>query len=312
MTKKETMTKLLEYYDAFCLMTRTSTLLGTQQNEEWRRDTCYLADFIGKAYAVPQELIQAAEGFLLGEMSRLNTPGDYRALSSADTLGMDVEADRILYEIKGRALEEAYYADIPDFPSASGQLRQIRNEMGCSFIAHPYEPRMRYAQIRQAAQYGGTAAIMQLALMQILEIGCESSVSSAQRLLQSLLLWGDASAAKLLAFLWENEGDPDTAAYYSRIYEIMNRRPEVQAEVPETPENRFCILVAAVRSQIIQRGGRKEPDMLFAELLSRDDLSFSDKLGLIRTYRDGSWLNMLTEKKTHAGTGLLSSRNAGR
>ena len=307
MTDREILNELLDHCDAFCLMTLVTTVLGSGHDDDLRRDSCYIIDFIGKAYGMPFELIQAAERFILGEMSRIQTRSDCRALASAEKLDESVKENMVLYEIKARAIEEARCTDIPEYPSMSGWIRQTRIDLGYHAVRRPYEPRLRYAQIKRSAQFGEPNTIMQLALMQILGIGCSSDIVSAQWLLQGLLIWGEKAAAMILAYLWGLEGDAKAESFYKSIYDKMDRGVFIPGG--EAPEDRFCMLIEAVRTMIIRRTGRRETDLIFAELLYSEELSFCEQLNLIRTYAEGTWMDRLNEKRISVTAGLLSPRS---
>lgn len=303
---------LLDHYDAFYMMTRTAAMLGTKNSEPYNRDASALIDFIGKAYGWPQNRIQSALSLILGEMMRVGLTADYLALASTELLDDSAKENMILYEIKGRAIEEANRSEIMGPTSGQRVGFEIRNSMGYGSFHHAYEPRLRFAQIKKSADNGDMMAMIQEALMLILGIGCQNDIVSAQRLLQGLLVWGEKSAAVILGFLWGREGNNEMQAFYKDVFELLNENrffsEQEEGNDPRDNAEEFCILIAAVQSCIVRGSGRKEVDMLFADLISREDMELDEKLELIRKYKDGSWLNHLIQFKGKQPIGFTSYR----
>ena len=312
MTHNTVCSQMLDHIDAFYLMTRSAAMLGTQNSEEFNRDASVLIDFIGKVYDWSQERIETALTLILGDMMRIGLMEDYLALSSADLLD-DIKNDyMILYEIKGRVIEEVNRLEF--LGSTTGQRfeYEIKNKTGYHSFHHIYEPKFRFAQIRKSAENGNLLAMWQVSLMLILGIGCQSDIVAAQRFLQNMLIWGEKSAAAILGFLWNNEGDNEMCSFYRDVFDFLNSNRFFNFEKEEANfrdrVEEYCILISAVRSVIIQGCSRKEVDMLVAELINREDLGFNEKLELIRGYKDGSWLNKCLRYKRRQHIGFLNGK----
>ena len=293
----EKMATLLDNYNAFYLMVKTVAMLGTKNSEEFDRDALLLIYFIGKAYHWDQEKIDYAAEIILGEMMRVGLASDYLALASTNLLDADIKKNMLLYEIKGRAIEEVNRAEI-----IGGGLEQrieyeIKNSMGYTSFHHEYEPRFRFAQIDKLSENGEITALFEKALMLILGIGCVSDIVSAQRILQNLLIWDEKSASLILSFLWEREGDKNMQTYYSDIYDRLSRNEYIEDVQKDDKIEEIYLLISSIQSFIVKNYRAKEVDMLFADLINSDEIDFQKKMDIIRQYKDGNWLNILVNHK---------------
>ena len=313
MVKTSPYSELLDHLDAFYLMTRAVAMLGTQASEEFNRDASVLIDFIGKVYDWPQERIESALSLILGEMMRIGLMEDYLALSSVDLLDDIEEENMILYEIKGRAIEEVNRSEIMASSTDHRVEHELKSKSGYIAFHHVYEPRLRFAQIKRSAEGGDIIAMWQESLMLILGIGCRSDIAAAQRLLQNMLIWGEKSAAAILCYLWNYEGDSEMCSFYLNVFDLLdqNRFFSFEDEERNFRDNaeEYCILITSVRSVIILGCGRKEVDMLFADLINREDIGFSEKIDLIRSYKDSSWLTKCLCNNRHKLIGFLNNKN---
>lgn len=284
--------ELLNNYEAFHLMIRSTSMLATRNSKNFDRDAATLIDFIGASYGWRQELIDAAADLILGDMMRVALISDVRALASADMLD-DFEKDNlILYEVKGAALEEVARSET--FNCGQPIDKAVQGlKSGAGFLAfhHVYEPVVRYAQLSLRADCGEPLSTLQIALMRILGIGCDRSIAHAQQALERALLWGSKEACKVLRYLWEQEGNHSMVSFLESVYTYLGRSCELQDPLAEGAEDtkaaEYCILIAGVRS-IVHRCG--EIDVAFADLLNRDDIPFPRKLAWIAKYKESAWL----------------------
>lgn len=308
MTDTTTTDLMLNQYEPFYLMTRSAAMLGTKSSDAFNRDAAAIIDFIGKAYCLSQETIDDAAKVILGEMMRVGLASDYLALASSEMLDSETRKNMILFEIKGRAIADVNRSEIIGSGFGSRAEHEIRNNMGYCSFHHEYDPRLRFAQVKKIADNGDVTAMLEEAFLLILGIGCQSDMVFAQRLLQNLLVWGEKAAAVILSFLWEREGDSEMHDFYDNVVDTMSSNRlfldmQNHSETQDLAEQ-FCILISAVQSVIIRGCGRKEVDMIFADLISRDDVPFEKKLEWIRKYQEGNWLNQWTERKTRQAIGF--------
>lgn len=309
--EKNKKTELLNNCEAFNLMTKSVAMLGSKSSDAFLKDAAVIIDFIGKAYEWPQERIDTATKTILGEMMRVGLVSDYLALGSAEMLDEETKKNMVFYEIKGRAIEEVNRSEMLAATTGQRAEYETKNSMGYSSFHHIYEPHIRFLQIKKAADSGEMTAMLEEALMLICGIGCEHDIVSAQWLLQNLLIWGDKTAALILSFLWGREENEEMQNYYECIYErIGDNRPlfDGDTEKGERKESdNTCIVIAAIQSFIIKGSGKRDVDMLFADLINCENLSFEEKLELIKKYKDGSWLNKLKEKEIKKPIGFLGN-----
>lgn len=304
------MDELLDRLEAFYVMTQAAAMLGTQNSELFDRDAQMLIDFLGQVYGWSRELTDAAADMILGDMMRIGLAEDYRAMASAEMLEECVKKHLIFYEIKGRVLEAMAHSDRSNSWQDTKVAQEIRNSLGFDFFHHLYEPHAQYAHLKARADGGEPAASVQTALMLLLGIGCERNIAYAQRLLERALLWGERTGAKILAFLWAQEGNRKMESFYEAVFTYLYEAVDLSELLPaEKAENtvaaEYCTLIAAIRSLVIQSSGRQGVDVMFADLINREDISFPDKLSLIRRYRDGTWLKACPAKREPVKIGFL-------
>lgn len=290
------MNELLEHNEVFYAMTRAAAMLGSQNSDIFDHDAQMMIDFLGQVFDWPQEWIETAGNLIIGPMMCIALISDYKALASIEMLE-ECEKDKLVfYEVKGKVLEEIGCAEA----NTSNQLyfkvnQEIRNSMNFYYFHHVYEPRVQYTYLKARADRGEPASTLQTAIMLILGIGCEKNIAHAQRLLERALLWGEKTAAKILGFLWMQEGDREMSSFYSTVFEYLSAAIELPCVPAEegaagTSAVEYCILIAAVQSRVIRGCGTYEIDTMFADLINQEVAPFPDKLDWICQYRDGIWL----------------------
>ena len=308
MTEKEIVYDLIESLDAFYLMIRSVATLGTKSSERYNRDGTAIIYFIGKAFGWEQEKIERATNLILGKMMRVGLTADYLALGSANLLEEFNEETLLLFELKGRAIEEVTGAELSAPTFAQNVESEVKNRMGYGSFHHEYEPRIRFFQIKKLSENGNATAMLEHAIMLILGIGCQKDILSAQRLLQNLLIWGEKSTAKILSFLWGRENNNELKAFYEDVFELLDENgfpKEYSRKDYKKQAKDYVVLVSAVKSLIVRNGG-KEVDTLFADLMNREDLEQGEKIELIRRYKDGFWLNKWIQYKEKPKVGFLN------
>lgn len=288
--------ELLEQYEAFSLMLRSTAMLGTQSSHRFDRDAQSIIDLLGQVYGWRQELTDAAADLILGELMRLGLLSDFQALASAELLEQSVKDHLILYQLKGMALEETARSQLAvDGQHGDRSARELKSSTGGQTFHHVYEPTVRYTRLQAGADNGEPLATLETALLRLLGIGCERDLSYAQLLLERSLLWGAREAAKVLGFLWAREGDPAMVSFFQAVHDYLS----TPSRLPEDPKAaEYCILIAAVRSTVRRQNGGSI-DVLFADLMGREDIPFAEKLAWTARYKDGVWLRRcLTGQRT--------------
>ena len=303
--REEYLDELLEQYEAFYLMTRSAALLGTQNSERFDRDAAAVLDFLGQVYGWRQELADAAADLILGPMMRVGLLPDYRALGSTEMLEESVKEHQIFYEIKGETLKETVRSELIDGQHDGRTAQEVKHSISSQAFHHTYEPAVRYARLQARAEAGEPLSTLETALLQILGIGCERDIPCALTLLERSLLWGEKAAAKILAYLWTQEGDAGMVSFFQSVY----ARLCTPSGPPEEPENakaaQYCVLIRAVRSAVRRYGGG-EIDPLFADLINREGIPFAEKLCWIARYKDGLWLKRYSAGQQTVKIGFLS------
>lgn len=307
--------ELLEHNEVFYAMTKAAAMLGSQTSDIFDQDAQMMIDFLGQAYDWPREWIETAGNLIIGPMMRIALISDYRALASVEMLEESEKDKLVFYEIKGKALEEIGIAE----SNSSNQLcykatQEIRNSMSFYYFHHVYEPRLCYTRLKARADRGEPASTLQTAMMLILGIGCEKNIAHAQRLLERALLWGEKTAAKILGFLWVQEGNHEMASFYRTVFEYLSAAMELprvpmEEDTGTTRAIEYCILIAAVQSRVIRGSGTDEIDTVFADLINREEVSFSDKIDWIYHYKEGVWLKRCLVRQRTAKIGFLHGRS---
>lgn len=303
--------EFLGHFDAFYLMVRSVAVLGSQNSALLDRDAQLLIDFIGRVYGWRQELVCGAMDFILGDLMKVGLAADYSALASVEMLDESVRENLIFFEVKGKAIEEVNRAEVViDNAFELNLMQEIRASMNFTAFHHTYEPRVRFSQIKRKACGGDALYALQMAMMLILGIGCESDIVLAQRLLERLLIWREKAAAKILSFLWARENDGEAASFYQNVFEWLDSPQPVLEPLPERPDAparaaEYCTVISAVQSLIKNAGGKREVDFLFAGLMNSEDIPFVEKLDLIRRYKDGAWLSRYNNRDVKPRIGFL-------
>lgn len=86
------------------------------------------------------------------------------------------------------------------------------------------------------------------------------------------------------------------ALYYQNIVDKLNRGAAFPDHLlgkatENDPSSELCYIIAAIQSIIIRSSAKREIDILFADTINQENLSFTEKIALIRQYKDNEWLD---------------------
>lgn len=269
MERKELHAMIYDNMDAFHAMCLSTTMLASYNSRQFEEDAHKLIDFIGQAYRLPEEMVSEFTGCILGDMMNIGLVTDYTAVSSREFMTDRDRENIVLYELKGRILEEVAQAHAP-FPTAAdmNQINLIRNQMKYDFFHHPYHPQLRLWQLERLMVGGNVDVVRQVALMKALGIGCQKDSEKSRMLLSECVLWGDEAAVVLLERL---TGEA------------------VASELTELGKLVGTYIIAPKKDPFI--------NLRLAEMLLSDKLPYHGKAELIINYHEKIWKSALTGGK---------------
>ena len=79
---------------------------------------------------------------------------DYHALASIDMLDKTTAELLVLYELKGRAIEEVYCIEAENYSFSEQQIvKEAKNQMCYNSCHHIYDPRVKYWEMKKGGPW---------------------------------------------------------------------------------------------------------------------------------------------------------------
>lgn len=299
------------HYEAFYLMTLSVAFLNSAALGEFRDDAEKVLSFVGRAYRLDDDVVKEFSGLILGDMMKIGLVSDYHALSAMEDLSGRDRNQLILYEIKGRVLEEVNRSNRRGYFRANSRLGQdMRAGMKYESFHHAYDPVVRFEGLREQAGFGDLNSTRQLAVLYALGIGTERDLEKAKMHLERCVMWGDVPSAVLMQEVCSCGKDDKGSKEFMELYRLEKKYLEdgvinlpKKEEAADTVKNRY-LCIALIKQYLVVQGRMEEIDIAFLNALAQPGLSLKVRLQFISRYKDFVWKNAICGKDERNHIGL--------
>lgn len=172
-------------------MTLATAVMTNTYSPDAVSDCEKIIDFIGEAYGAGAEYCERAKEIILGELAKASTVQDFAAFDAAKTYNGDYTEEERYVEVKS------------DIVATLENLRKHSHLENPGWVNYThyciYEANLRYRKLAEHSVTGDLISTRQVGILLALGIGCERDLDAAARKLLQCSLWGDVSAARLLA-----------------------------------------------------------------------------------------------------------------
>ncbi len=298
--------RICKSYEPFYNMVLSSTVMSNTLTDEYCRDAESLIRFIGKAYAIDDELTDACVNYILNNLSRLGRTTDQQALYAERSIEDAFTDEDSLFDIKGDVLLT---------------LQRISNDKssginsGLFDYSHykTYQADIRYAKLEIAGATGNLIVTRQLGLLNALGIGCKKNYKHAIARLIQCAYWGDIPSMRYLSLIYSLENDEQSARLWNEIaflsYEYLRRGITV---VPAETKNNYSTqavesyaCISSILQDIVYGLGQATINFSFVEAITTPTISFYDKMRLINSYEQKQWKEVTnSSEKPHNNIGF--------
>ena len=300
--------KMQKNYEAFHLMTLSTTFLNSAAFGDFQSDAERIINFIGEAYKLDHETVNSFLEIILGDMMKIGLVSDYHALSSLENLNENDINNLVFYELKGKVIEEVNRSNRRGYFHSNSRLNQdMKASMKYESFHHAYDAYVRFESTKLQASYGDVNSSRELGLMYALGIGTKKDLKKAELHLHRCIMWGDIPSAILMSRILLEEKDKWNADRYSALYQLEKEYledgvimlPECEKVGREVKDDYLCI--ALIKQYLVVQAKLTEIDIAFLNAIQQPELSLKVKLNYISRYKDNLWKNAVcgvSEKKS--------------
>lgn len=283
------MQNLFTHYDAFYNMMLSSAVMTNTYSQDAIIDCRKIISFIGKAWGVSNDYIEDAVEVILNRLSPISTVQDLAAFD-------------------GSKSHDAEYSDLDRYAEVKNDvITTLENLRKHTYLENPgwvdythlcvYQQNIRYRKLAEHSVTGDLISTRQVGILLALGIGCERDLASASRKLLQCALWGDATAAKYLAYVASLSGDEKRAAYlaeYSKLVEIYldDGITVLPDNVKEQYSDEACVLyvyTSSIKYDVVYSHSNHKIDFSFLEVIMSDDIPYDEKITYIDEYERKLW-----------------------
>ena len=300
------MTDLFKNYEALHSMIYGCAVMTNTYTPDAVEDCKAIIEFIGKAYGVSDEYIRDASAIILDDLSAASTVQDFAAFDATKSYNSDyTDLDRYV-EVK---------SDIVSDLENMRKHTYLENPGWVSYAHYcVYDSNLRYAKLAQHSVTGDPVSTRQVGILLALGIGCAKDLAVAERKLLQCALWGDVSAARMLAYVSSLSGNEPRAKYldeYAKLVSVylddgITVLPE---EVKAQHSDEACVLyvyTSSIKYDVVYSLNNPKIDFSFLEVIMSPEIDYAEKMGYIDEYDRKRWkkcTNKVTEsqKKTVIG-----------
>jgi len=282
---------IFDNYEAFYNALVSCTALSNDSSDGYRRDAKKIVDLICKAYALNKKTRDLFASVIFDTLEQITTLRDCNTVKQMENLSDGTDEDVLLY-MKCNVIEALHFIST-DMNYGPYPDRECFNYQSIK----PYHPNMRYFKINRVASYGIVVATRQTAIMQILGIGCEQDLETAERRLISCAFWGDTFSLHLLAELKNMQNDAKEADRFKKLAEICDKYlytgcTVLPKGVCDEYGNRISedyALISTILQDVVYAFNLVRIDFSFIEAINSPELDYYQRMKFINDYKASEW-----------------------
>ncbi|MBQ7408931.1 MAG: hypothetical protein IJW13_06685 [Clostridia bacterium] len=281
---------IFKNYEAFYTMVASTFVMTNSRSEAFDSDCDKIIDLIGKSYKLSDEVILSCKNAIRDLLSPIGLVSDKNAIYSARTSQSSCSDDEILFDIKCDVLSDFDKFADSRLPGMNGEWFNYSHYL-------TYNAYVRFEEIKRASIGGQIIPNRQVAILQILGLGCEKDLQEGINRLIRCTAWGDIPSAKLLAYALELNGNTQKANDVWQTTELLDKYlyggytvvPQTEKQKYSETARTYYVYISTILQDVILANKRENIDFSFIEALLSEDLDYYKRMYYIHNYDRKEW-----------------------
>lgn len=283
--------ELFKNYDAFYYALVSCTALSNDYSDAYKKDADKIVDFICKTYNLDDKTKFQFKDAIFDVLYQAATLSDSAAIKKNEEEAETTEENTLFY-LKSTIIEELTNIS----QTMNFGPYQDRDCFDYQYLK-PYQPNMRFSKLNRVASCGIVVATRQIAIMQILGIGCERDLRAAKSRLVSCAYWGDVFSAYLLAELYEMIDDKKNHELWLKAAKLCEKYLYSGCTVlPDDVKQEFgaevCdeyAIISSILQDVVYANNLIKIDFSFVEAITTDGLDYYQRMRFVNQYAMKEW-----------------------
>lgn len=284
-------TELFSNYEAFYNTLISCTALSNDFSDAYKTDATKIVELICKTYGLSDTTKTEFSTAIFDVLCQVATLSDAEAVKKNEGESDRSDEDTLFY-MKSTIIEGlTHIAQTMNF----GPYQ----DKDCFDYAYlkPYQENMRFSKLNRTASCGIVVATRQVAIMQILGIGCKQDLEAAHGRLVSCAYWGDVFSAYLLAELYGMTGKKEKHDLCLSVAKLCDKylytgRTVLPDDVKTEYGEEACLeyaLISTILQDVIYANNLVRINFSFVEAITDEKLSYYQKMKYVNEYLQGEW-----------------------
>ncbi len=289
------MEKQINNYEAFKEMVISTTLLGNKVDDNWKKDSLEILNFIGSAYNLNKEDLLDFEDIIINKLSKLFLISDAKY-----NLNVDINSS-YYYDTKSSMIIflQSFYSPLENYWLDYNYL-------------NTYFPEIHFYNMNEASKFGHLIASKQIGLLYALGIGVEKNYRKAIHKFMQCAFWGDIPSVYMLAHIYKLLDDEINYSVYKDLIVLVEKYLNAGiTEVNEPNINKKSIemfsLISSIFQDVVKPDSNKHLviDYSFTEVMLLESVSLKNKHYYINNYTKANWRDASNNPEEFNKSGIL-------
>ena len=284
------LTHLFENYEAFYTMLTATMVMSNRPSGSFNEDCDAIIDFIGNAYSLSDEVIKSCKECIYVSLAPISMVVDKKAIFSNRQFGDYLNDMDVLNDIKCSVISFLERLSKSNSPSINPDWFDYNHYFS-------YNARVRYEEIKVAASGGNPVINRQMGLLLALGIGTEKNLTESANRLKRCALWGDLPSIKLLATVYQLQGDTEKASITKEVATLAENYlhagytviPQESAKKYSEQAISYYSLISSILQDVVYALNKHNIDFSFVEAISSDELDYYKRMHFVNNYQRAEW-----------------------
>ena len=284
------LTHLFENYEAFYTMLTATMVMSNRPSGSFNEDCDAIIDFIGNAYSLSDEVIKSCKECIYVSLAPISMVVDKKAIFSNRQFGDYLNDMDVLNDIKCSVISFLERLSKSNSPSINPDWFDYNHYFS-------YNARVRYEEIKVAASGGNPVINRQMGLLLALGIGTEKNLTESANRLKRCALWGDLPSIKLLATVYQLQGDAEKASVTKEVATLAENYlhagytviPQESAKKYSEQAISYYSLISSILQDVVYALNKHNIDFSFVEAISSDELDYYKRMYFVNNYQRAEW-----------------------
>jgi hypothetical protein len=265
-------------------------VMSNRPSGSFNEDCDAIIDFIGNAYSLSEEVVKSCKECIYVSLAPISMIVDKNAIFSNRQYGDYLNDMDVLNDIKCSVISFLERLAKSNCPSINPDWFDYNHYFS-------YNARVRYEEIKVAASGGNTVINRQMGLLLALGIGTEKDLNESANRLKRCVLWGDLPSIKLLANVYNLQGDGEKASIVKEISSLAEKYlhagytviPKDAASNYSEQAISYYSLISSNLQDVVYALNKHNIDFSFVEAISTEGLDYFKRMYFINNYQRAEW-----------------------